>query len=37
MSGGKIVINVKSRQYEEMTQTLDDTVVVRTMMEGLDL
>ena len=33
MSGGRL-LNVKSRQYEEMTQTLDDTVVVRTIMEG---
>lgn len=28
------LLNVKSRQYDEMTQTLDDTVVVRTIMEG---
>ena len=28
------LLNVKSRQYDEMTQTMDDTVVVRTIMEG---
>lgn len=33
IEGGKMV-NVKSRQYDEMTQTMDDTVVVRTIMEG---
>lgn len=30
---GKL-LNVKSRQYDEMTQTMDDTVVVRTISEG---
>ena len=30
---GKL-LNVKSRQYDEMTQTMDDSVVVRTIMEG---
>ncbi len=33
ISGGKL-LNAKSRQYDEMTQTMDDTVVVRTIMEG---
>jgi len=33
ISGGKL-LNAKSRQYDEMTQTVDDTVVVRTIMEG---
>jgi len=28
------LLNVKSRQYDEMTQTMEDTVVVRTIMEG---
>lgn len=32
-NGGKMV-NAKSRQHEELTQTMDDTVVVRTIMEG---
>ncbi|HRF82331.1 MAG TPA: hypothetical protein PL070_19830, partial [Flavobacteriales bacterium] len=30
---GKL-LNVKSRQYDEMTQTMADSVVVRTIMEG---
>ncbi len=33
ISGGKL-LNAKSRQYDEMTQTMEDTVVVRTIMEG---
>lgn len=33
MSAGKMLA-VRSRPYEEMTQTLDDTVVVREVMEG---
>ena len=31
--GGKL-LNTKSKQYDEMTQTMDDTVVVRTISEG---
>ena len=31
--GGRMLA-AKSRPYEEMTQTLDDTVVVREVMEG---
>jgi peptidyl-prolyl cis-trans isomerase SurA len=30
---GKLV-NARSRQYDEMTQTIDDTLVVRNVMEG---
>ncbi len=33
MSGGRMLA-VRSRPYEEMTQTLDDTVVVREVLEG---
>lgn len=33
ISGGRMLA-VRSRPYEEMTQTLDDTVVVREVMEG---
>ncbi|HRH38168.1 MAG TPA: peptidylprolyl isomerase, partial [Flavobacteriales bacterium] len=33
MSGGRMLA-VRSRPYEEMTQTADDTVVVREVMEG---
>ena len=33
ISGGRMLA-AKSRPYEEMTQTLDDTVVVREVMEG---
>jgi peptidyl-prolyl cis-trans isomerase SurA len=33
MSGGRLVA-VRSRQYEEMTQTMSDTVVVREVFEG---
>ena len=33
IKGGKL-LNVKSRQYDEMTQAMDDTVVVRTVSEG---
>ncbi|HQW06363.1 MAG: peptidylprolyl isomerase [Flavobacteriales bacterium] len=28
------MMNVKSKQYDEMPQTMEDTVVVRTIMEG---
>ncbi|HMC97838.1 MAG TPA: peptidylprolyl isomerase, partial [Flavobacteriales bacterium] len=33
ISGGKL-LSAKSRPYEEMTQTMNDTVVVRNMMDG---
>jgi len=33
ISAGKL-LNAKSRQYDEMTQTMDDTVVVRSIMDG---
>ncbi|MEZ4739574.1 MAG: peptidylprolyl isomerase [Flavobacteriales bacterium] len=33
LQGGRLM-SAKSKQYDEMTQTLDDTVVVRTVMEG---
>ncbi|MBK9147970.1 MAG: peptidylprolyl isomerase [Flavobacteriales bacterium] len=33
ISGGRMLA-AKSRPYEEMTQTMDDTVVVREVMEG---
>lgn len=33
ISGGRMLA-VRSRPYEEMTQTMDDTVVVREVMEG---
>ncbi len=33
ISGGRM-LSIKSKQYDEMTQTMDDTVVVRTIMEG---
>ncbi|MBK7381898.1 MAG: peptidylprolyl isomerase [Flavobacteriales bacterium] len=33
LSAGKMLA-VRSRPYEEMTQTMDDTVVVRELMEG---
>jgi peptidyl-prolyl cis-trans isomerase SurA len=33
MKNGR-VINVKSREYEDMPHTVDDTLVVRTVMEG---
>lgn len=33
ISGGRMLA-VRSRPYEEMTQTMDDTVVVRDLMEG---
>lgn len=33
ISGGKL-LSAKSRPYEEMTQTMNDTVVVRNVMEG---
>lgn len=33
ISGGKL-LNAKSKQYDEMTQTMNDTVVVRTIAEG---
>ncbi len=33
LTGGKMLA-VRSRPYEEMTQTMDDTVVVREVMEG---
>lgn len=33
IKGGKL-LNAKSRQYDEMTQTMDDTVVVRSIMDG---
>jgi peptidyl-prolyl cis-trans isomerase SurA len=33
ISGGKLV-NTKSKQYDELTQTMNDTVVVRTIAEG---
>ncbi len=33
IKGGKL-INVRSRQYEEHTQTVDDTIVVRSISQG---
>lgn len=33
ISGGRLIA-VRSRQYDEMTQTMDDTVVVREVFEG---
>jgi len=33
LSGGKL-LSAKSRPYEEMTQTMNDTVVVRNVMDG---
>ncbi|MBL7950689.1 MAG: peptidylprolyl isomerase [Flavobacteriales bacterium] len=33
ISNGKL-LNTKSKQYDELTQTMDDTVVVRTISEG---
>jgi peptidyl-prolyl cis-trans isomerase SurA len=29
-----VMVNAKSRQYDDLTQTMDDTVVVRNVMEG---
>jgi peptidyl-prolyl cis-trans isomerase SurA len=33
VSGGRLIA-VRSRQYDEMTQTMDDTIVVREVFEG---